>query len=596
MQRRPNAGTVFTHADVQMERRILVGVVLDNRQSILDLTQIEEGRDNGRDLQNIVEDKRKSEPTDCGAVLSGRAPPIERSLGQIKGTENGRFNSFRGCEGSSAITGTDTGLLSKSTKHSNTGSFGVNKEKQKDSITISEFDVEKPCACDKKQSRQVEGVSAGGDDDWVRFANIDRKNHTEKFDDLLDGVPHDVPIRTIIDENIEAAPNDSWDALGVASSDQKGKKRKEERKQTQKGVVNRIRGSRDAPPDPCVPARPAAECAVEVYEVAGADLGDSRPEKYNGRPGTRHTSGTYDLPSPSGSCADSLSQSTASAYHSMAAETPSADGVESQYSEEESRNVRQFAAITEGINTRPSKSQRSSPESEIVTPTASWFLSVVPHESSVTELFVRRRSADANYLRVRAEETAKILLHSWTNMDPDVISGVDSIEEWNATGCHSAHSHAQARDEQTANPPYQTSYTPQVYPMYPPQQCYPSPMMAPPSPNEKQTDIEELARLKKLILDEKAEQDMSAAATSTGPVAPRITEGSLENVLQRDNTDIEAVDSMRTPQKHSAPLWKAGPPRMPPVVMRDWLGRKFIFPVNMCRTWEVGNLKSYLTV
>lgn len=557
MQDRPNAGTVFTHADVQMERRILVGVVLDNRRSIWNLTQIGEDRDKGQEPRNIVEDKLETKVTDSGEALGDNAPIIERNFGQRETTGSGGFSSFGGRGDSSANTGTNTSLFSKATKDaptdttcSNTGLIGVIKEKQKDKITVPGFDMKKPSTFDEKQDHEVEDISAG--------------------------------------------------TLGVVfAQDKKSKGKEEKNHQRQEEMEYHNWGPRDALPDSCGPARSAShlEHVVELYKVPKAGLSGHRSESFHGRLEMRHTTGAHHTTSPSGSHVASLSQSPASVYYSMASEIPIVGGIKPDYSEEDIRDMRQYTASAKGLGTRFSKSQGSPRDSKTVTPTVSWFLSIVPHESSVPALVVRPCSVDANSLRARAEETAKTLLLRWTNVDPEVVSGEDGLDGWNATSVSSSHPLGPAGDGENANQPCQVSSTPQIYPTYAPQRWYLPPVSTPPPPpNEKQSDIEELARLKKLILDEKAEQDMmavaAAAAAAAAPpgalVAPMITEELPEDTLQRENTHIEAVDSMQMSQEYNV-LWKAEPPRLPPVIMRDWLGRKFIFPVDMCQTWEVGN-------
>ena len=257
---------------------------------------------------------------------------------------------------------------------------------------------------------------------------------------------------------------------------------------------------------------------------------------------------------------------------------------------------------------KPQKSPDSQPDEEILAPTAQWFLSVAPHESSIKALIVRPRSGNANHLRARAEETARTLLLNWTNIDPDSIPE-SKDGSWNLADNSDSYIRSSATDRQTENQSYlpSSSYPPQPYPAYAPQQWYQPPVYTlPPSmvtapsipltsneepPHEKQTDSEALARLKKLILDEKAEQDRKAAAVvappPTAPSPPIATEDLQEDILQREKTTLERVDSLHMPVDSNEHL-KAVHPKLQPVTMRDWLGRKFVFPIHMCQTWEVG--------
>lgn len=600
----PDAGTVFKHVDVLKDGRILVRVVLENRQGILSLKKIEEDRDRRRNLRNTVEDMRKIESTSSDAALDDRALIVGRSIGPRETMESGRSNSFGGCGGGcGAITGTSTSLfapidIATDTTYSNAWTLGGNKTKLQHKIAIDAFDTERSGIFDEEQGDEADKpepeTDLGGESLTTTTTNT-MKTHEKRLKDVVDGVSNDSnPI--VIDtplQNTEAAVDDSKSAQGLASTrDMEGTKTKVEKNQRQKEMKNNDRISRSASPGLCIPARSISqsEHVVEVYEASEAGPSGQIPNSLYGRSEPRFTHGADDWPSPSGSLADSLSHSPASVYYSMTPEMPIAHGLKSHHSEEDISGMRQYTASPIGLVEKPSKCQGSLPETEMVWPTAQWFLSVVPHESTITELIVRSRSEEPNYLSARAEETAKTLLLSWTNVDPDLISGEEKYGFWNASE-ECSRSYGPAREEIVFNQPYQMSYTPQAYPTYTPQPWHPQPVLtAPPAQNERQSDSEELARLKKLILDEKAEQDMRAAAMAAAippaaQVAPIATEELLEDNMQHENTFTEALDTMRMQQEHHA-LWKAEPPRLQPVIMRDWLRRKFIFPVDLCQTWE----------
>ena len=288
----------------------------------------------------------------------------------------------------------------------------------------------------------------------------------------------------------------------------------------------------------------------------------------------------------------SLSQSPASEYFESLPDIPPIEsiGISTE------TNPSQRSDIV-GRASKGEKRQGPLSDSNLVTPTAEWFLSIVPHESSVTALVVRPRSEQARHLKAQAETTARTLVLNWTNIDPDSVFGDDLGGLDNADNSH-FHNPGPARDQQSANPPYQMPYNPQPYPTYAPQPWHrptvvtlpPSTETAssPPPPKEKEKDSEELIRLKKLILDEKAEQDRRATASLPTPVPPIATDDLREDTIQRNNTYMDAVGSPHAPHEYSK-LWKVEHPRVQPVIMRDWLGRKFIFPVDMCQTWAVGN-------
>ena len=587
-------------------------VVLDNRRSILSLERIEKVRNKGDNFQNTVEDKREIKGTDGDVALGDGPPKVRSTLGPTGLTNSGGFSSFGDWEErSSANTSADTGLFSKAAKGSTTDTTYSNiyppsgNTKIKDTtsfrLEVRNFDLGDEGIEEDEAERNV----AGRENDWGTFTTTaSEKKHRRKNKDLLDNffnIPNPTAINITLGKTEPAADN-AWSACDVASSeDKKGKQRKEGRKEKRKESVNNIRDSRDGSPHPSVPADSTShyEHFVEVSEIAEAGSSGSRQRLFCGGTEGAQTSRAGDLPSHPESQEDSPSQSPAAEYYSIPPEVPITNIAKPRYSEEDL--VPQVTSSAKGRTTKFSKNQSSPPELDILTPTAQWFLSVVPHESS--DLIKKPGSGEAEYLKARAEETAKKLILNWTNIDPDVISGEEGFGDWNAGGNSHYYLRGLVRDEQMTKQSYETSYTPQAYPTYALQQWYPpavltpSPLLPPvitlpPPAAQRQTDSEELARLKKLILDEKVEQDMRAAAPLATSVAPIAAEESREDTMRRRNSHMEAIDSMQMPQEHST-LWRADPPRLQPVVMRDWLGRKFIFPVDMCQTWEVSNLQSY---
>ncbi|KAF6221174.1 hypothetical protein HO133_002028 [Letharia lupina] len=623
----PNAGTVFTQADIRKESRMLVGVVLENRRSILSLKQIEEDRDRRQNLRNIIENKRDSEGTDSDVALDDGAPKTERKARPTERTNIGGFSSVGGwAGGGSANTSTHMDSFSKAAKDSATDTTYSNKENKKKTTTTgldSGFGIWGPRE-EGNEVEEAEEIKARGEDGWVTFTTTTTTEKEHKKNAWLNDVSKN-PNPTVIDnapENTVAAADGSWSAWGVASNeDKEAKEKMEERKNIQKGVEDNNRRSRDVSPDLSVPARSSShsEHIVQDYKVSEAGSGGSRLISVNESPDLVHAdSASISQPSHSGIHSDPQSQSPASVHYFIAPEIPLADDTVHSPMEDLAMEPSgpQITASTKGLDTKFGKSQWSPPETEIVTPTAQWFLSVVPHESSVTALIVRPRPGDANHLRTRAEETAKTLLLNWTTVDPGVISGEESFwnsGRWNSTNDSYFYPHRPARDENVPTQPYHVPYPHQSYPTYTPQQWYAPPVFPPlpsppvftplppplpvttpsPPPEDKQTDSEELARLKKLILDEKAEQDERAAAAaaaaavppSTAAVVSIATEDTSEDAMQRENNYTEAVDSVQRQQVHITP-WKAEPSRQQPVIMRDWFGRKFIFPVDMCQTWE----------
>lgn len=138
---------VFTHADVQNERRNLVEVVLDNRRSIMSLKQIEEDRDRGHNLGNVLLDNQANE-TDSDLGLDDRAPILERNFRPREKMGSGgsySFGDWRG--GSCANTAPNTSLFSKAAKepaahttYSNAQSLGSSRNKHKGKTTLTDLD------------------------------------------------------------------------------------------------------------------------------------------------------------------------------------------------------------------------------------------------------------------------------------------------------------------------------------------------------------------------------------------------------------------------------------------------------------------------
>ena len=500
-QHRPNARTSFTRADVWNERQVLVGVVLDNRRSILSLKQIEEDREHG----NYNE---QGDDWQEGSIVTTDKPQQEKE-------KKGRFDPI--------------------------------------------FDTRNRGMIDIKS-----GNSEITADEW------------EPFD---------------------------WGIIQRTSSrKKKGKKGKDSKKKERKEKIN-------FDPDiiyssPTQPRSASRARYVEDYEVSepGPAASGSKPMAINISPDRVQINGSHKSSSTSERQNASLSQSPASGSFSIAPEFPiSTSDTENDHPRRSSTPQRK--ASGEGLAVENDKSQESPPELDIVTPTAKWFLTVVPHEPDITALIVRPPHGHINHLRARAEETAKTLLLDWTNIDPDSISGNES-EDLKYAENFNSYNHGPARAQQIAAPPYQTPYPSQAYQGYAPQQWYqpsvytlppsavPSKTLPPPT-NKIQTDSEELARLKRLILDEKAEQDRRAAelAASTPPrppFAPEVPEELLEDTMQAESADIETLNSVQASSKHNSSR-RADPPRPQPVILRDCLGRKFVFPVDACQTWEVCN-------
>ena len=464
---RSNAGTAFTHADIQKEKRALVGVVLDNRRNIQDLRQIEEDRDSRQNLANVIEAKH-------------------------------------GLEGADRDVGPDDSA-------STHGHITTQREMTSSQTTITPES---------------------------KMGNNTEESKMEKQSDM--GNPNPRPDDTLLDPKILAR--------STSYSSNRG----------------------------------------EYLSSTGLERGLTEADELSG-PSTSHQ----------------RSQSPTSEHFETAPEIPVTESTDSHHSQEDiftERNPSHISSAKEPIS-KIRKSQELLSNGNAVIPTAQWFLSFIPHELIGTALVVRPRSRQADRLKALAEATAKTLVLTWTILDADNIFEMDS-GGWSRTTSFDSYYPGQARETQNLTQPYQSPFASQPYPTYAPQQWYrppvftlppstatvngalsPDPVPPPPLADEKQTDTEELARLKKMILDEKAEQDLRAAALSVVP--PIAKQEQLKDTMRCKATYKEAVDPSQALQEHST-LWKLEHPRVQPVIMRDWLGRKFIFPVDMCQTWEVG--------
>ena len=396
--------------------------------------------------------------------------------------------------------------------------------------------------------------------------------------------------------NMEADADVFWGDLDLASvKDNETKSGRGLTGQRLNGMDNKIGILCASVPDPQVPAEVISRSErVENYEVPKASSDDQEKSPFNHQDVPGHAKGSKELLNASESQEDSRNQSSASEENEKG---PTSKSIKSQMS-------------TPG----------SPPGREMVTPSAQWFLSIVPHESNGLALTVSPHSVEANRSGAQAEETIKRLLLDWTNLDPEATFGEEISGHWKRECNYNSLSYGPAPDERASYQPFPLPYTPQACPMYAPQQWFPPPVFnpsphqplvfnpppssplcsTPPLFNERQTDNAELARLKKLIVDQNLEQDGSiwVAAAEASPihsVASLTTEEVLEDIRLRNITYVEGVDPVQVPKENGIP-WKAEPPRLQPVIMRDWLERKFIFPFDMCQTWKVRIPKSHSNV
>ena len=573
-----------------------MGVVVDNRRSILRLKEIEEGRGRQQDLRKVVEEKQDFEETDSDGALGHHDSDLniesESDLSKMK--ENKASTLFGGCEGSSTNPSASVRLFAKATNESTQGSGKNEEQKHKDETTGS-------CSgkFDEKQSHRTKHTIAKGED-YCGSLDINAKNgHKKLVKGNFDGsfnIIEDQDFTDMCAGNMKAAADVFWGDFNFASV-------KDNETKNGRGLLgqspNRMDSNNGIPcasmPDTNVSAEVTSrsERDTEVYQDSKASSNDRRKDPFNHHDIPGHAKGTDELLNTSEGQEDSRTQSRAS----ESVIGPTSNSIKSQTS-------------TPG----------SSPGREMVTPSAQWFLNIVPHESNGSALTVSPHSAEANHPGAQAEETVKRLLLDWTNLDPDatfveVISG-----DWKREYNYNSPFYGPAPDERASYQAFPLPYTPQAYPIYAPQQWYPPPVFnpsphqplvfnpppstplssIPPLLNERQTDSAELARLKKLVLDGKLEQDgkIWVAAAETSPiqsVASLTTEEVLEDMRQGNIIYTEEVDLAQIPKENSIP-WKVEPPRLQPVIMRDWLDRKFIFPFNMCQTWKVRDPKAHPSV
>lgn len=605
MQYRPNAGTMVTEADVQKERKVLVGVVLDNRRSILGLKRIEEDRDRGKSFRNIIEDKRE---------LEGTADHVNR--------EDSGSTSEHASIGSSW-----DGNLFTSKNIKDRKKLESKKQKPKERGDRTRRPPYAPVIPARCKSHTARAVKLNELEDEVEVYQVSKGNGQ-----MSNHTP--IPSSTFLSRKTPISGE------GSDTSSHKSLKSDKSRisKISKEGSDLNSRQSNEDDEvfmqfDPSLRVYFNLNGDIEGRNISVRQSNDEgEMASSTGSRGRRNMDAERegrekrhepsddpeqdstieaDLAGPSTS-ERSPSRSPASENFETPPEVPLRDSIGSAPSDIDITRKSGRPAIVasaKGPAEKSKKDPESSPDMDTKLPTAQWFLSVVPHESNVTALVIRPRSRQANDLRARAEETAKTLLLNWTNIHPDSISEKDS-GGWSYAGDPSSHYPRLATDKQNTNQPYQTPYASQpyqAYPTYAPQQQYPyqpemyslpppiATVTAPPPPlNDDQTDREELARLKKLILDEKAEQDIRAAAAVPVPRAPSpptASEDSREDTMPGEDTFIEAVDSLKMSQDNSTPL-KTEHRRLQPIIMRDFLGRKFIFPVNMCQTWEVGSPRS----
>lgn len=628
-QYRPNAGTMVTDADVQKERKVLVGVVLDNRRSILGLKQIEEDRDRGKSLRNIIEDKRELEGKSDHVTRDDSASTSEQaSIGSSWDWDSFTSKNKKGKnkrEGKKEKrkekgdktrrprdASLDPGLPARSASHTARAVKLNELEDEVEAYQASKGNRRTsnytPIPSSTLMSRKTP-ISGEGSDTSSHKSEKSEKSRISKTSEEGSDLN---PRRSNQDDEFSMRFDPSQGVNFNLKGDMEGQKisvRRNDEGEMEFSIGSRGTRNMDAEREGREKSREPSSDKNVLSEIDVSEPTSSgvRPRSFNGDP-ERNSTIEADLIDPSTS--EGLpSRSPASEYFEMSPEVPIMDSTSSTTSSFDiftKPGRPAIVASAKGPAIKPKKDPESSPEMDTKLPTAQWFLSVVPHESNVTALVVRPRFRQANDLRARAEETAKTLLLNWTNIHPDSISEKDS-GGWSYAGNSSSYHPRPATDMQIANQPYQTPYASQpyqAYPTYAPQQRYPyqpavytlppptaTVSASPPPLNEDQTDREELARLKKLILDEKAEQDIRAAAAVPLPPAPSpptASEESREDTTPGENTFVEAVDSSKMSQDNSK-LLKVEHRRLQPIIMRDWLGRKFIFPVIMCQTWEVGS-------
>ena len=578
-----------------------MGVVLDNRRSILGLKEIEEDRDRRQIFRNMVEEKQKFGETDRDGALGHRDgdPNIggEPDLSKMK--QIGASTLFGGCGGSSANSSVSVSLFAKAANDREQDSGKKEEQKSKDETTG--FDDDCSGGFDKRQGHRTKHTIPEGEDYWGPLDINNKNGHKKQAKGNIEDPSNLIKYQTFTDMtvgNMEAAADVFWGDFDLACV--KDNEIENGRGLTGHGLNGMVNNSGipcASMQDPHVPAEVTShsERDAEIYEISKASSDVRRKSPFNHHDVPGHAKGTDELLNFSEGQEDSRTRSRASEGSEKG---PTSKSTESQMS-------------TPG----------SPPERDMVTPSAQWFLSIVPHESNGSALTVSQHSEEANHPGAQAEETIKKLLLDWTNLDPDAAFVEETSGDWKRECNYKSFFFGPAPDERASYQPCQFPYAPQTYPMYSPQHWYPPPVFNPPphqaldfnpppsSPlsstqppllSERLTDSAEIARLKKLVRDEKVEQDSriwvaAAEASPIHSVASLTTEEVLEDIRQHDITYAEEVSSVQMPKENSIP-WKAEPPRLQPVIMRDWLDRKFIFPFDMCQTWKVRNLKAHSTL
>ena len=576
-----------------------MGVVLDNRRSILGLKDIEEDCDRGQDLRNMVEEKQKFGETDSNVAVGHHDgdSDIESEPDLSKMKAIGASTLFDGCRGSSANPSVSVSLFAKAANDAARDSGKKEEQKPRDETTRSD------AGCSGKfgeqQGHRTEHTIPEGEKNWgpldISTEYVHKKQAKGNSDVLSNVIKH----QTFTDMsvgNMEAAADVFWGDFDFAFV-------KDNKTNNGGGSTGRRLNGTDnnngipcaSMPDPQGPAEVTSQPERdEIYDVCKASSGDRRKSHFNHPDVPGHAKGTEELLNASEGQEDFRTQSRASEESEKG---PTSKSINSQMS-------------TPG----------SPPGREMVTPSAQWFLSIVPHESNGSALTVSPHSVEVDHPGAQAEETIKRLLLDWTNLDPDATFREEMPGDWKRECNYKSLFYGPAPDERASYQPFPLPFTPQAYPMYAPQQWYPPPVFHPsphkplvfnPPPstplpstpslfNERQIDSAELARLRNLIVDEKLEQDGSiwVAAAEASPihsVASLTTEEVLEDIRLRNITYAEGADPVQVPKENSIP-WKAEPPRLQPVIMRDWLERKFIFPFDMCQTWKVRIPKARPTV
>ena len=572
-----------------------MGVVLDNRRSILGLKEIEEDCDRRQNLRNMVEEKQNFGETDSNVALGHHDgdpnTESEPDLSKMKAIEASTL--FAGCRGRSANPSVSVSLFAKAANDAALDSSKKEEQEPKDDNMGSDADCS--AKFDEQQGNRTEHAIPEGEDYWGPLDISTEDGHKKQAKGNLDDPPNGIEHQNFTDTsvgNVKAAADVFWGDFDLASvKDNETKEGRGLTGQRLNGMDNQNGISCASMPDPQVQAEVTSRSErVENYEVPKASSDDRGKSRFNHQDVPGYSKGTDELLDASEGQEDSRNQSCAS---------------------EESEK---------GPTSKSIKSQMSTPGSppgrEMVLPSAQWFLSVVPHESNGSALTVSPHSVEANHPGAQAEETVKRLLLDWTNLDPEATFEEEISGHWKRECNYNSLFYGPAPDERASYQPFPLPYTPQACPMYAPQPWFPPPVFnpsshqplvfnAPPSSplsstpplfNERQINSAELARLKKLIADEKLEQEGSiwVAAAEASPihsVASLTTEEVLEDIRLRNITYAEGVDPVQVPEENDIP-WKAEPPRLQPVIMRDWLERKFIFPFDMCQTWKVRIPKS----